>query len=310
MTAETRTGLMFAVAANTIWGLFPIYWQLLSMLPAAEILCHRIFWGFAFSLVIAAVRFRYSPRVVQYALIDALRQRQTWTMYGLAGVLVAINWLAFLWAVTNGYVLLSALGYYINPLMNVLLGVIVLGERLPAAQWTAVALAAVGVSIMTVATGQVPWVSLVMATSFAGYALVKKKSKLDAMNGLFLETLILVTPTIVYLTYLGQNGQGAFAQGDVSTDFLLVLGGFLTLVPLALFTAAAQRAPLSLIGILQYVGPTLQFLVGKLYFGEELPKSMLLGFGFVWIGVIVFLLSGIKRTRRIDERIAAAGSAD
>ena len=299
MPASTRIGFFFAVAANVIWGLFPIYWNLLQQTPAAELVCHRIVWAFVFSFAIAATRFHFSSRPVRVALLNALRNRKTWAMYATAAVLVAFNWLAFLWAVTHDQVLLSSLGYYINPLFNVLLGVVVLGERLPPGQWVAIALASIGVTVMASATGQIPWVSLVMASSFAGYALIKKQVKLDAMNGLTVETTVLILPTLMYLATVYNQGGGVFGKGNTTIDLLLILGGFLTLVPLALFSAATQRVPLSVIGVLQFVGPTLQFAVGAFYFGEPLSQFRLVGFAFVWTGVTVFLLS---RQRQIDHR--------
>lgn len=291
MSASTRLGLLFAVIANVMWGLFPIYWNLLRGTSAGELVCHRILWAFVFSLLIAIVRFKLSSRAVRLELINVVSQRKTWTMFSVAAALIAINWLAFLWAVTHDQVLLSSLGYYINPLFNVLLGVIVFGERLPRARWVAIGLAAIGVLVMTYAAGRVPWVSLAMASSFAGYALIKKKTILDPMYGLCLETIALIVPTLIYLGWIYQTGGGVFGRGDLVVDSLLIFGGLVTLVPLALFSAATQRAPLTIIGILQYIGPTLQFLVGVFYFGESLSTFTLVGFGFVWTGVAVFLLS-------------------
>jgi chloramphenicol-sensitive protein RarD len=291
MSASARLGFFCAVAANVIWGLFPIYWNLLKDTPAGELVGHRIVWACVFSAAIALIRFRMSSREARAALLESLRRRRTWAMYSLAAVLIAINWLAFLWAVTTDRVLLSALGYYINPLFNVLLGVMVLGERLALRRWCAVGLAAVGVLVMTYAAGEVPWISLAMASSFAGYALVKKKAKLDPLNGLFIETFVMIVPTMIYLSWVYQRGGGVFGKGDAMIDGLLILGGLLTLVPLALFSAATQRVPLSLIGVLQFVGPTLQFLVGAFYFDEPLSTTTLVGFGFVWSGVAVFLLA-------------------
>jgi chloramphenicol-sensitive protein RarD len=308
MPASTRLGFLFAVAANVIWGLFPIYWNLLQQTPAAELVGHRIVWAFVFSLGIAVTRFRFSSRPVRVALLESLRERKIWAMYATAAVLVSLNWLAFLWAVTHDQVLLSSLGYYINPLFNVLLGVLVLGERLPIGQWVAVVLAAIGVSVMASATGQIPWPSLVMASSFAGYALIKKQVKLDAMNGLTVEMTVLIIPTLLYLSYVYGQGGGVFARGNVEVDVLLILGGFLTLVPLALFSAATQRIPLSLVGVLQFVGPTLQFAVGAFYFGEPLSTFRLVGFVFVWSGVTVFLLSRRRQVEQRSERIQVSVS--
>ena len=292
MSPSTRLGLLLAVAAHALWGLFPIYWNLLSHVNSAELASHRIIWAFLFSLLIAAIRIRMRGPERRAALFNSLKRRDTWLTFSFAALMIAINWMAFLIAVNNGRVLLSSLGYYINPLFNVLIGVLLLGERLHPRGWTAISIAAVGVSIMTAAIGEVPWVSLAMATSFAFYGLAKKKAKLDPLDGLLLETGILILPTVAYLLWLGQNGDGVFGHVDRRTDLLLITGGFVTIVPLALFAGATQRAPLSTIGVLQYIGPTLQFIVGTFYFGEEVSSSTLLGFAFVWTGVIVFLSKG------------------
>ncbi len=299
MSASTRLGFLFAVAANAIWGLFPIYWNLLQGIPSEELVGHRILWAFLFSVLILGLRIRFGRQATWQKLTAAMKDRRTWAMYSVSAVLIALNWGAFLYAVTHDQVLLSSLGYYINPLFNVLLGVIVLKERLSPARWTAIGLAAVGVSIMAIAAGQVPWVSLIMATSFAGYALVKKKAPLDAMNGLFMELAILVLPTICVMALMHRSGGGVFVDRGSTTLALLVMGGLVTLVPLALFSAATQRIPLTMVGVLQYVGPTLQFLVGAFYFDEPLTKSTLLGFAFVWTGIVFFLSSGLRGTRRL-----------
>ncbi|KAA5546214.1 EamA family transporter RarD [Roseiconus nitratireducens] len=298
MSASTRFGAMLAIAAQVLWGLFPIYWNLLGQMATTHLVAHRILWAFVFSLLIAAVRFFFSDVSRRAALLAALRDRRTWITYGTAGALVATNWLAFLWAVNHDRVLFSSLGYYINPLFNVLLGVLVLGERLSGLRWFAITLAAVGVTVMALAGGEVPWVSFVMASSFALYALVKKKAKLDALNGLLIETTVLLLPTLVFLACVQPAGSGVFGGVDATTKGLLVFGGLLTITPLALFAGAAHRAPLSLLGILQYIGPTLQFAVGAFYFGEPLSTAALIGFAFVWTGVAVFLLP----RRSIDAR--------
>ncbi|MEO1527582.1 MAG: EamA family transporter RarD [Planctomycetota bacterium] len=295
MSSSTRLGLLLAVAAHALWGLFPIYWKLLAAVDSAELACHRILWAFLFSFFIAAVRFRIGPPERRSAFFSALRRKETWLTYSFAASMIAINWIAFLVAVNNGNVLLSSLGYYINPLFNVLLGVLVLGEKLHGRGWLAIGIAGVGVAIMTVAIGELPWVSLAMATSFAMYGLAKKKAKLDPLDGLLLETGILIVPTVCFLSYLSFNDEGAFGAMGYRTDSLLIFGGLVTIIPLALFAGATQRAPLSMIGVLQYIGPTLQFLVGTVYFGEKVTQSTLLGFAFVWTGVIVFLSRGRSR---------------
>lgn len=295
MSPSIRLGLFYSIAANTIWGVFPIYWNLLQRAKAVELMSHRVVWAFGFTFLITAAHYWYSDSERRRQLKRQFSDAKVWKTYSMAAVLIAINWVAFLWAVNNDRVLLSSLGYYINPLVNVLLGVIVLQERLTPSKWLAVALAAVGVTVMSAGTGEVPWVSFAMAISFGLYALVKKRAPMKAMEGLFMETLILFLPATVYLWWLGSTGGGVFGAVDRSTDVLLILGGLLTITPLALFSAATQRAPLSLIGVLQYVGPTLQFLVGAFYFGETLSTYKLIGFGFVWMGVIVFMIPVFRK---------------
>ena len=298
---------MLAIAAHFLWGVFPIYWNLLARIPSVELVCHRIAWAFSFALVIAVFRFRLVNKTRRLRWWVRMRSLKTWRTYALAAVLIAINWLSFLYAVNNDRVLFSSLGYYINPLFNVLLGVFVLGETISRRGWTAILLAAVGVSVMTFSVGEIPWVSFSMASSFALYALVKKKAKLDALNGLLIELSVLIVPTLIYLAWLSNRSQNHFGTEGLTIDFLLIAGGLVTVVPLALFAAATQRAPLSLIGILQYIGPTMQFLVGAFYFGEPLSGTTLFGFAFVWIGIAVFWSrSPIKQTA-VDDELPAPG---
>ena len=291
MTTSARLGIFYSVAANTLWGLFPIYWTWLAAASAPELLCHRVVWSFVFALLVVLVRYRLASPAKRAALRQQFSEPSTWKTYSLAAVMIAINWLAFLWAVNNNRVLLASLGYYINPLINVLLGVIVLREHLSRSRWVALGFAGFGVTVMTIQTGELPWISFAMALAFGVYALTKKRAKLAAVEGLMLETMMLAPLAIGYLIWLNQNSDtgGLFANSGRATDLLLIFGGVVTITPLALFSAATQRVPLSLIGVLQYVGPTLQFLIGIFYFGEEMPAGRLIGFGFVWIGVAIFL---------------------
>ncbi|MEM6469390.1 MAG: EamA family transporter RarD [Planctomycetota bacterium] len=263
MTNSERAGLILSISANVIWGLFPIYWEKLRGISSVDLVCHRIVWAFAFAFAFVCIRLVTSKKSERQKRIVAFASLVTWKTHALAALLITLNWLAFLWAVTNDRVLLSSLGYYINPLVNVLLGVLVLGEHLSSRRWIAIVLAAIGVTILSVAAGEIPWVSFLMAFSFAGYALVKKRASLDALDGLLIEMSVIVGPTLVYLLFLIDPNKGFFIRDDSGTALLLILGGLLTLLPLALFSAATRRIPLTLIGMLQYVGPTLQFLVGR-----------------------------------------------
>lgn len=298
-----RAGLIFAVAAHCLWGLFPLYWRLLDVVPSIQLVCHRILWSFVLLLIVVPAMLRFGRWEGLRPFLAAVRCGRTWAVYAVAAAMIGINWAAFLWAVNHDRVLDASLGYYINPLLNVLLGVVFLRERLRVAQWLAVGIAATGVSVITVAGGGLPVASLAMAFSFAFYGLVKKKAPLPTLVGLMLETTVLAMPAIGYLAFAEIRGAGAFGHSGGLTDLLLITGGLVTVTPLALFATACQRVPLSTIGLLQYVGPTLQFFVGTLVFGEPFGGSRLIGFGFVWCGLIIYLFS---RERPRPEPLADA----
>jgi chloramphenicol-sensitive protein RarD len=234
--------------------------------------------------------------------IALIKTRGVWLRYGFAGTLLAINWLAFLWAVNNNAVLQASLGYYINPLLSVLLGVVVLGEKLARVHWCAIGVVTAGVAVMTVAGGGLPWVSLAMATSFSLYAFVKKGAQLPALTGLWFEMLILVPVSALYLflqaSEFAPSGQTSVVYGSTTDWWLLAGGGIITVLPLALFSSAAKTVSLSMMGILQYVGPTLQFLVGVLVYHELFSGGRVLGFALVWCGVLLYLAPSLRVMRR------------
>lgn len=286
-----RSGLFCAVAAHTLWGLLPLYWRLLYSVPALQLVCHRILWSFVLLVIVVPLLLRRDNGDGAAEFRTAVRSPRAWAIYALASLMIGFNWFAFVWAVTHDRVLEASLGYYINPLLNVLLGVAFLGERLRMAQWTAVGVAAVGVGVMAVLGGGVPWVALMMATSFAIYGLVKKKAPLSSLTGLLFETVILVFPALAYVAIVEARGDGAMGQLDVVSNGLLIAGGFVTVLPLALFAVAARRVPLSTIGLLQYVGPTLQFFVGAVLLGEPFEGARVIGFVCVWAGLLLYLFS-------------------
>lgn len=299
--SEVRTGLLAAVMAHVLWGVFPIFWRQLGDVDAMQVVCHRVLWSFVTLVLYFPLMWRSLDADTRQELKTALRDRRTWMIYAAAGFLIATNWLTFIWAVNHDRVLEASLGYYINPLLNVLIGVWVLGERLTGAQWTAICCAAFGVGIMTIAGGGLPWVSLVLACSFAFYSLIKKKAPLPALLGLLLETSTLLLPAVVFLALIeSTSSQGLLQVGDARLMVLLILGGTVTIAPLALFAYAARRAPLSAIGVLQYIAPTMQFLLGVFLFSEPFDRWQLLGFVFVWIALALYLLS----TRRATAMIA------
>jgi chloramphenicol-sensitive protein RarD len=291
--AELYLGMACAVSAHVMWGFFPLYWRLFGAISPAILTAHRVAWSFLIlAVVVLAV-----PRL--RASLQQLRNPRHLAVSIAAALAIGTNWAAFMFAVTNDQVLQASLGYYINPLLNVLLGVFFLRERLGPYQWLAVGSAALGVAIMTVAGAGVPWFALAMAGSFATYGLLKKKTHLSPLVGMFVETGVLFPIAAVCL--FTQQDAAAWANYTPATWSLLVLGGAVTIAPLALFAIAAKRVTLSTIGILQYIGPTLQWFVGAVLLGEPFHGSRLVGFVFVWLGVIVFisgsLISGTRRKK-------------
>jgi chloramphenicol-sensitive protein RarD len=285
------SGVWYGIAAYSIWGLLTLYWRLFPHVPAIQVLGHRIVWAFVVLAAIIALSWSRRRHVVR------LLTPRSVGLYAIAGALISVNWFLFLFAVNNGQVVASSLGYFITPLVNVLLGVIVLHERLRPMQWIAVALAFMGVAWLTAAYGGLPWIALALAASFGGYGLVKKQAPLPSLEGLAIETAVLVVPAAIYLVTLHRNGTGAFLTAGTLTDVLLVAAGGITIVPLLLFASAVRRVPLSVIGILQYISPTIQFLLGVFVVREPFTKTQLSGFILVWLGLVVFGLDGV-RTRR------------
>jgi chloramphenicol-sensitive protein RarD len=284
-------GIWYGVAAYGIWGLFPIYWKLFRHVPALEILAHRMAWSFV-TLVF----------LVSSARGSALRRDWAvpWPVIGLyavAAVLIGVNWFLYVWAVNAGYVVETSLGYFITPLVNVLLGVMVFRERLRPLQWLAVGMAAAGVLYLTLAYGSLPWIALGLALSFGGYGLAKKKAPLGSLDGLTLETAVLVAPAVAYLGRLQYAGEGAFLRTGTGTDLLLAASGTITIVPLLLFASSVRRVPLSIVGILQYIAPTIQLFLGVLLFHEPFTRVQGVGFAFVWLAVAVFAIDGLRASR-------------
>ena len=278
-------GLWYAAAAYTIWGTFPLYWRLLRHVPSLEVLAHRIVWSsVALGAVVVVARGAGAWRTVS---------RRVLTQYAIAAVLIAINWLTYIYGVGQERVVEVSLGYFITPLINVLLGTVVLRERLRMLQWAAVALAAAGVGYLTYQYGSVPWIAVLLAVSFGGYGLVKKTATLPALEGLTLETIVLLAPAVVYLLV----GPGrAFRPDDLATGALLIGGGLVTIGPLLLFASAVRRVPLTVIGIIQYLSPTISFLLGVFILGEPFSANQFVGFGFVWAAIALFTVDGLRNS--------------
>jgi len=281
-------GVWYGVAAYSLWGLLTLYWRLFPHVPAIQILAHRFVWSFIVLAAIIAASWQQ-----RRAAVHAINARVV-ALYAVAAVLIGANWFLYVYSVNNGFVVESSLGYFMTPLVNVLMGVVVFRERLRSMQWLAVAFAFAGVLWLTVAYGALPWIGLALAASFGSYGLVKKKATLPSLEGLALETAVLVLPALVYLAAVGRSGSGAFLHSGVATDVLLAAGGVVTVVPLLLFATAVRRIPLSVIGILQYIAPTIQFLLGVYAFHEPFTRTQLTGFGLVWLGLVVFTLDSVR----------------
>jgi chloramphenicol-sensitive protein RarD len=293
-----KKGVWLAIGAYTAWGLFPIYWKWLHDVPALQVLAHRIVWSFVLLTIVLAVLRQWR------AFRSAAFHWHTIRIYFIAGLLLSVNWGVYVWAVNAGFVVESSLGYFINPLLSVLLGVIILHERLRRAQWLAVGLATAGVVYLTLVYSAPPWIALTLATSFGLYGLVKKLAPLGALHGLTLEVTLLCGPMLLYLIFAEVNGQGAFLHTAGVSTLLLVGAGVVTVVPLLMFNSAVRLIPLSLVGILQYITPTMQFLIGVLIFKEVFTATLLVGFGLVWAAVILFTTENIWTRRQATLKMA------
>lgn len=287
-----KKGILFAAGAYGLWGFLPIYWKLLDDVPAIEILSHRMVWGFVFCVALLAVT-RSGSRLRQ-----TVRDRRTLLLVLAAALLLTINWFTYIWGVNNGFIIETSLGYFINPLVNVLLGVILFRETLRAGQWFAVALAAAGVLYLTVVYGSLPWIALTLAVSFAFYGVLKKTVKLPSLEGLSLETGLLFLFAAGFLLWRGANGTGSFGQIGWVSSLLLIGTGVVTAVPLLFFAAAAQRIPLSLLGLMQYLAPTFQFLIGVFLYNEPFSQQQLVGFCLIWAALALYTSENIWTQRR------------
>ncbi len=287
-----NNGVLYAVAAYILWGLLPIYWKLLSDVPSLQILFHRIVWALFFLVALLLYKGRLR------SLAAAWRDRRILLVYALAALFLGVNWGVYIWGVNAGYILETSLGYFINPLVSVLFGMVFLKESLRPGQWLAIILAAGGVIYLTISYGQLPWIALTLAFSFGIYGLMKKKAPMDSIQGLTLETAVLFLPALGLLLYFHANGSGGFGSISRWNDLLLMASGVVTAVPLLLFGAAAARIPLSLVGILQYIAPTLQFLIGVLIYGEDFSRARLIGFSIIWVALAIYTIENIMTRQR------------
>ncbi len=287
-------GVVYALGAYVVWGLFPLYFRSIEQVPATQILAHRMLWSALLVLGVLIVLRRWS-------WLRMLRERPAVLLrFTGSAVLLACNWLTYIWSVNNGHVVEASLGYYINPLMNVALGTVLLHERLRPAQWAAVGVAALGVVWMTTEVGHVPWIALVLAFSFAGYSLLRKTAPLGSLEGLAVETAVLFPLALAYLGWESAQGHNVFAASGWDMRWLLVAAGPVTTIPLLLFAAGARRIPFSLLGILQYLTPTVLLILGVWLYHEPFGANRAIGFGLVWAGIGLYLAEGLFKlgTRR------------
>jgi len=287
-----KSGIVSAIGAYALWGLLPVYWKAVQAVPALEILCHRMAWSFVFVALILAWKKHWAwlRRVRESPVVLV-------TFLGTSSIL-ALNWFIYIWAVNAGHLVDTSLGYFINPLLSVLLGVLFLRERLRPWQWTAVGIAACGVIYLAVSYGAFPWIALALAVTFGFYGLLRKAAPLDAIEGISMETAFMFLPALTYLIYLECMGKASFGHATALTNVLLALSGVVTALPLILFTYAAKRVTLATVGILQYIAPTGQFLLGVLAYGEEFTPTRLVGFSVIWVALLLYSLEGITERRR------------
>lgn len=274
-------GILYGIGAYALWGFFPIYWKLLHHVPALELLSHRIAWSFI--LMMAYIFF--SQQGADF------RRQLSWRtagIYLIAALLIGVNWGTYVWAVNAGHIVETSLGYFINPLVSVLLGLVILREKLRPTQWIPILLALIGVLYLTVTFGRLPWIALTLAFSFGFYGLAKKLAPLSSLYGLTLETGLLFIPALAFLGIAEINGTGAFLHTGLSSDLLMLGAGVVTTIPLLMFASAAKQIPLTMIGLLQYLAPTIQFLIGVFVYHEPFDTTRLIGFSIVWLALIIF----------------------
>jgi chloramphenicol-sensitive protein RarD len=281
-------GLLYAFMAYFLWGVFPIYWKQIQYIPAIEIIAHRIVWAFIFVLLVVWIKKDWQN------FFEAIKDAKVLLTFLITGLLLFVNWLVYIWAINTGFIVDTSLGYFINPLVSVVLGVIFLHERLRIGQLIPVGIATFGVIYLTVSYGSLPWIGLTLALSFGVYGLLKKTAPLSSIHGFTLEIGFLFIPAVIYLMFLSLDGQDAFLHGSTKDTFLLLFTGIATGLPLLLFGAAARLVPLSSLGFLQYIAPSLQFAIGVLIYGEAFTPERMIGFGSIWIALALYSVDNLR----------------
>jgi len=287
-----KKGLLAIAAAYILWGFLPIYWKSVQTVPALELLCHRMAWSFVFVMLLLAVKRQWGW------LRQARENPATLVTFLATACFLSFNWFTYVWAVNVGRIVDASLGYFINPLFSVLLGVIFLKERLRLWQWAAIGIAAGGVILLTLGYGVFPWLSFALAVSFGFYGLLRKTSSFGALEGLWVETAILFIPALSYLVYRELTGAASFGHAGATMNILLAFAGVVTALPLFWFAYGARRVPLSTAGILQYIAPTLQFLLGVLVYGESFTETRVIGFSVIWFAILVYSIEGVVQGRK------------
>lgn len=287
-----KSGILLVVSAYVFWGFLPIFWKSLQNVPSLEILGHRVVWSFVFLVAIQLIRNRWDW------MRTKLKDPNTRLTFIVTSGLIGFNWFLYVWAINSGFIVETSLGYFINPLVSVFLGVIILRENLSRVQWVAIAIAAAGVLYMTFIYGAFPWIALVLAVCFGFYGLLRKIGSLGSLDGLTFETASLFLPSLIYLILLDSKGQAAFAHVSLQTTVLLSFTGVVTAFPLLLFASSVRRIPLSMAGILQYILPTMLFILGVFVYKEPFSTTLLIGFIFIWIAIILFSADGFENTKK------------
>lgn len=294
---KEKLGLVYGVSAYVLWGMFPLYWPLLEPANPLEIVSHRAVWTMVFCLIVL-----YLTKALKSTLATFKRPKVASKLFATT-ILISINWLVYIWATNNGHVVEASLGYYINPLIVIAFGVILLKEKMRPLQWAAVSIASIGVLVLTIDYGRLPWVALGLALSWGGYGLMKKQLGLGALEGLAIETLIAFIPYCAYLIFIGAKGEGQFGHG-VGLTILLISAGAITAIPLLLFNGSTTRLPFTTIGLLQYITPTIQFSIGVWIRHEAMPTARWVGFIFIWLALTTLAIDLLRSGRTVNNSIA------
>ena len=295
--SKNKLGLLFGISAYSLWGAFPLYWPLLEPANPLEIVSHRAVWTMVFCLIVL-----YLTKALKSTLATFKRPKVAAKLF-VTTFLISINWLVYIWATNNGHVVEASLGYYINPLIVIAFGVILLKEKMRPLQWAAVTIATIGVLVLTIDYGRLPWVAIGLALSWGGYGLMKKQLGLGALEGLAIETLIAFIPYCAYLIFIGSKGEGQFGHGAGLT-ILLISAGAVTAIPLLLFNGSTTRLPFTTIGLLQYITPTIQFSIGVWVNHEAMPTARWVGFIFIWMALTTLAIDLLRSGRAVNNSIA------